>query len=158
MTKAILKEQMERNVSTYVDDIVVVSRKKEAQIQDLAKTFANMHKAQLKLNPKKCVFGAWRGRVLGCLVSAKGIEANLDKINAIVHMKPTRSRKEVQRLTGRIIALNQFMDKLAEWSLSFFKVFKGSDTFEWVSEQQEAFDALKEDIQKLPKLASPQPD
>jgi hypothetical protein len=58
MTKAILKEQMERNVSTYVDDIVVVSRKKEAQIQDLAKTFANMHKAQLKLNPKKCVFGA----------------------------------------------------------------------------------------------------
>jgi hypothetical protein len=51
---------------------------------------------------------------LGCLVSAKGIEANLDKINAIVHMKPTRSRKEVQRLTGRIIALNQFMDKLAE--------------------------------------------
>jgi hypothetical protein len=58
MTKAILKEQMERNVSTYVDDIVVVSRKKEAQIQDLAKTFANMDKAQLKLNPKKCVFGA----------------------------------------------------------------------------------------------------
>jgi hypothetical protein len=58
MTKAILKEQMERNISTYVDDIVVVSRKKEAQIQDLAKTFANMHKAQLKLNPKKCVFDA----------------------------------------------------------------------------------------------------
>jgi hypothetical protein len=47
-------------------------------------------------------------------VSVKGIEANPDKINAIVHMKPPQSRKEVQRLTGRIAVLNQFMAKLAE--------------------------------------------
>jgi hypothetical protein len=48
-----------------------------------------------KLNPEKCVFGVQRGKVLGCLVSVKGIEANLDKINAIVHMKPLGSRNEV---------------------------------------------------------------
>jgi hypothetical protein len=102
MTKAILKEQMERNVFTYVDDIVVVRRKKETHLQDLPETFANMRRAQLKLNPEKCVFGVSRGKVLDCLVSVKGIEANPDKINAIVHMKPPESRKGVQRLTGRI--------------------------------------------------------
>jgi hypothetical protein len=79
---------MERNIFTYVDDIVVASRKKETQIEDLAETFANMRRAQLKLNPEKYVFGVQRGRVLGCLVSVKGIEANPDKINIIVHMKP----------------------------------------------------------------------
>jgi hypothetical protein len=42
MMKAILKEQMERNVFAYVDDIVVASRKKETQLQDLAETFTNM--------------------------------------------------------------------------------------------------------------------
>jgi hypothetical protein len=94
MSKAILKEQMKRNVFAYVDDIVVMSRKKETQLQDLAKTFTNMRRAQLKLNPEKCVFGISRGKVLGCLVSVKGIEANPDKINAIVHMKPPGSRKE----------------------------------------------------------------
>jgi hypothetical protein len=47
---------MERNVFTYVDDIVVANRKKETQIQDLAETFTNMRKAQLNLNLKKCVF------------------------------------------------------------------------------------------------------
>jgi hypothetical protein len=57
MTKATLKEQMEKNVCAYVDDIVVASRKKETQIQDLAETFANMCRAQLKLNHEKCVFG-----------------------------------------------------------------------------------------------------
>jgi hypothetical protein len=43
MTKAILKEQLGINVFTYVDDIVVVSRKKETQLQDLPETFASIH-------------------------------------------------------------------------------------------------------------------
>jgi hypothetical protein len=64
----------------------------------LVETFTSMHRAQLKLNPEKCVFGVQRGRVLGCLVSVKGIKANLDKINAIVHMKPLGSRKELHGL------------------------------------------------------------
>ena len=42
-------------------------------------TFANLRKANLSLNPKKCVFGVHKGKVLGCLVSTKGIEANLTK-------------------------------------------------------------------------------
>jgi hypothetical protein len=50
------------------------------------------------------------------------------------------------------------MEKIAERRLPFFKVLRGSDTFEWGPEQQEAFDALKECIQKLPTLASPQSD
>jgi hypothetical protein len=105
---------VDRNIFTYVDDIVVPSRKKETQIQDLVETFTNMCRVQLKPNPKKCVFGVQSGRVLGCLVSVKGIEANLDKINAIAHMKPPGSRKEVQKLTGRIATLNRFMAKLVE--------------------------------------------
>jgi hypothetical protein len=136
MAKAILKEQMERNIFAYVDDIVVSSRKKETQLQDLAETFINMSRAQLKLNPEKCMFDARRGKLLGCLISVKGIEANPDKINTIVNMKPPGSRKEVQKLTGRIEALNQFMTKLAERSLPFFKVLRGSDSSEWGAEQQ----------------------
>jgi hypothetical protein len=67
---------------------VVASRRKAMQIDDLAETFNNMCNTQLMLNPEKCVFGVQKGKVLGCLVSVKGIEANPDKINAIVHMKP----------------------------------------------------------------------
>jgi hypothetical protein len=95
MIKAILKEQMGRNIFTYVDGIVVVSRKKETQLQDLAETFTSMRRAQLKINPEKCMFGVSRGKVLCYLVSVKGIEANPDKTNAVVHMKPPGSRKEV---------------------------------------------------------------
>jgi hypothetical protein len=114
ITKVILKEELERNVFAYVDDIVAVSRKKKTQLKDLAETFASMQKAQLKLNQERCVFGVSRGKVLGCLVSVKGIKANPDKIKVIACKKPPRSRKEVQKLTGRIAALNWFMAKIAE--------------------------------------------
>jgi hypothetical protein len=77
-----------QNVFTYVHVIVVASGKKETQLQDLAEIFANMRKAQLKLNHEKCIFGVSRGKVLGCLVLVKAIEANPGKINAIVQMKP----------------------------------------------------------------------
>jgi hypothetical protein len=96
MMKAILKDQIHRNVFTYVDDIVVASKTKCTHIEDLAETFANMRGAQLKLNPEKCVFDVHKEKMLGCLVSVKGIEANPDKIKAITHMKPPQSRKNIQ--------------------------------------------------------------
>jgi hypothetical protein len=46
---------------------------------------------------------------------------------------------------------------LAEWSLPFSIVLRGSDCFEWGSLQQKAFDELKEYIQHLPTLSSPEP-
>jgi hypothetical protein len=57
MTKAALKNQVGRNFLSYVDDIVVLSKKKENYLSDLAETFANMREAKLKLNPEKmCVW------------------------------------------------------------------------------------------------------
>jgi hypothetical protein len=122
MAKAALKDQVSRNVLSYVDYIVVVSKKKEKYLTD----FANMWEAKLKLNMKKCVFGITRGKVLRCLVSMKGIEANPDKIRAITQMQPSQSRKDVQKLTGHIASLNRFISKLAERSLSFFTILRGS--------------------------------
>jgi hypothetical protein len=100
MMKAALKDQVGRNVYSYVDDIVVASKKKTTYICDLAETFANMREAQLKLNPEKCVFWVTRGKVLGCLVSMKGIEANPNKIRATTQMQPPQNRKEIQKLTS----------------------------------------------------------
>jgi hypothetical protein len=94
MMKAKPRDQIYRNVFTYIDDILVATKKKSTQIDDLAETFVNMSRAQLKLNPEKCVFGVQRGKVPRCMVSVKGIEANPDKLNAIVHMRHPQSKNE----------------------------------------------------------------
>jgi hypothetical protein len=94
LTKRVLKSQVGRNIFTYVDDIVVASKNKEDHLADLAETFANMRDTRLQLNPEKCVFGVRQGKILGYLVSHRGIEANPTKIQAIINMTPPQSAKD----------------------------------------------------------------
>jgi hypothetical protein len=113
MIAIVLHPQIRRNILAHVDDIVVKSVQRRGHISDLAETFANLRAANLKLNPEKCFFGIHKGKVLGCLVSTKGIEANPDKINALVEMQDPVSVKDVQKLTGRVAALNRFIPRAA---------------------------------------------
>ena len=73
MTKAVLGPQLQKNIIAYIDDIVVISKNKEDHIADLKETFANLREAGLKLNPKKCIFGVSRGKMLGYIIGPKGI-------------------------------------------------------------------------------------
>ena len=74
----------------------------------------------MKLNPSKCVFGVTTGKFLGFMVSQRGIEVNLDKIQAILEMKPSTNIKDVQSLNGKVIALNRFVSRATNKCLPFF--------------------------------------
>jgi hypothetical protein len=91
------------------------------------------------------------------MVSKRGIQANPQKIDALRRMQPPSSRKEVQRLTGRIPSLNRFISKAAERSLPFFKVLRANSTFQWGSEQQQAFDDLKKYLEDAAVMTKPSP-
>jgi hypothetical protein len=129
MMKLILGSQLGRNSSAYVDDIFIMIKKEKDHIADLIKTFDNMRRNGLKLNPEKCIFDIEKGQLLGCMVSKWGIQANPQKIEALRRMQPPSNRKEVQRLTGRIASLNRFISKAAERSLPFFKVLRANSVF-----------------------------
>ena len=155
MIKKVLADQLGRNISAYVDDVVVRSRKKEDHIQDLRETFANLRRHGLKLNPEKYVFGVRRGKLLGCMITERGIEANTEKIEAISRIKPPTMKKGVQKLTGRPALLNRFISRSAKKCLPFFKALKGSGNMQWGEEQSKAFEALKSYIEKLTMMSSP---
>jgi ribonuclease HI len=157
LTKTVLESQVGRNIFTYVDDIVVASKNKEDHLTDLTETFANIRDARLRLNPEKCVFGVRQGKILGYLVSHHGIEANPTKIQAIINMTPPQSTRDVQRLTGRLAALNRFISKSTERSLPFLKTLSGAKDFAWGPEQAAAFASLKQHLSDLAILTSPDP-
>ena len=58
------------------------------------------------------------------MVSQQGIEENIEKVKAILDMTSPRTVKEVQRLTGKITALNRFISKAIDKCLPFFKTLK----------------------------------
>ena len=68
--------QLHRNVEAYVDDIVAKTREYDSFIPDLEETFNSICSFRWKLNPTKCVFGVPSGKLLGFIVSHRGIEAN----------------------------------------------------------------------------------
>jgi hypothetical protein len=155
LTKTVLESQVGHNIFTYVDDIIVASRNKEDHLANLAETFVNMQDARLRLNPEKCIFGVHQGKILGYLVSHRGIEANQTKIQAIINMTPPQSTRDVQRLTGRLAALNRFISMSAERSLPFLKTLHGAKDFAWGLEQATAFASLKQHLSELAILTSP---
>lgn len=82
------RPQIEQNVEVYVDDMLVKSLDEEEHLDDLQETFDTLRRFSMKLNPSKCVFGVSSGKFLGFMVSHRGIEANPEKIKAILNMKP----------------------------------------------------------------------
>ena len=124
LVNKMFNKQIGRNMEVYVDDILVKSKEELAHLDDLKETFVTLKQYQMKLNLSKCVFGVGSGKFLGFVVSQRGIEANPEKVQAIINMASPKTIKEVQKLTGRIVALNRFVSRVMEKCLPFFKTLK----------------------------------
>lgn len=111
----------------------------------------------VKLNPEKCAFGVKTDKLLGFLVSERGIEANPKKIKSIQEMEPPRNACEVQRLTGHLAALSRFLSRSAEQTQPFFRTLRGAEPFQWTEDCQREFQELKLYLAQLPSLTSPKP-
>ena len=125
-------QQIGRNFHVYVDDMLVKSQREEDHLEDLRETFDTLRSYNMKLNLGKCAFAVTAGKFLGFMVSQRGIEANPDKIQAIMEMAPPRNVKEMQSLNGKIVALNRFVSRATDKCLPFFRTLKKS--FEWTAE------------------------
>jgi hypothetical protein len=78
--------------------VVVKTTNEDDLIADLAQTFSNLRHYRWKLNTEKCVFDVPSGKLLGFMVSHRGIKANPTKVDAIRRMnRPTR-KKDVMKL------------------------------------------------------------
>nr|CAE03902.2 OSJNBb0026I12.10 [Oryza sativa Japonica Group] len=157
-TRISLGSQIGRNVEAYVDDLVVKTRNQETLLSDLAETFESLRSARIKLNPDKCVFGVPAGKLLGFLVSARGIEANPEKIRAIERMRPPSKLRDVQCVTGCMAALSRFISRLGEKALPLFKLLKRSGPFTWTEEAERALTQLKVYLSSPPVLVAPEPN
>ena len=131
--------------------MLVKSRKEEDHLDDLRETFNTLRQHNMKLNPSKCAFGVFSGKFLGFIVSQRGIEANPEKVRAILEMSSPRTTKEMQSLTGRVVALNRFVSKSMDKCLPFFKTLKKA--FAWTEECETAFQELKHYLSNPPLLS-----
>ena len=109
-------------MEVYIDDMLMKSVWEVSHLDDLWETFDTLCLYDVKLNPSKCVFGVASRKFLGFMVLQCGVEANPEKVRAIMEMAPLKNIKEMQSLNGKVAALNRFVSRATGKCLPFFKV------------------------------------
>ncbi|GKA71203.1 reverse transcriptase domain-containing protein [Tanacetum coccineum] len=83
-----------RNLEVYVDDLVIKIHMEQEILRDVEETFQTLRKINMKLNPKKCTFGAEEGMFIGHIINMKGIRACLNKVEVVIKLESPRTLKE----------------------------------------------------------------
>nr|KYP67170.1 Retrovirus-related Pol polyprotein from transposon 412 family [Cajanus cajan] len=151
----VFQGQIDRNIEIYVDDMVVKSNSLAEHLTDLAEIFDELRKHNMRLNPEKCTFGVKGGKFLGFMLSARGIEANRDKCQAVLDMRSPSNLKELQRLSGRLVALSRFLPRLGDKISPMTKLLRKASAFAWNEQCEIAFAALKATLVTPPILKRP---
>src|SRR3954469_1683074 len=117
-------DMMHKEVEVYVDDMIAKSENEEDHIRILAKLFQRLRKFQLCLNPNKCTFGVYSGKLLGFIVSKRGIEVDPDKVKAIQEMPSPRTEKQVRGFLGRLNYILRFIYLMTATCAPIFKLLR----------------------------------
>ena len=94
-------DMMHQDVEVYVNNMIVKSRDRSGHLAALERFFERIRQFRLRLNPK-CTFGVTSGKLLGYMVSERGIEAYPDKIRVILDMPTPRIKREIKGFLGRL--------------------------------------------------------
>ncbi|XP_072083612.1 uncharacterized protein [Arachis hypogaea] len=108
---------------------IAKTTRSEDLISNLGNVFTSLRQHDMRLNPLKCAFAMEAGKFLGFMITQRGVEANLEKCQAILQMKSPGCVKDVQRLSGRLTALSRFLGASAARALPFFNLMKKGIVF-----------------------------
>ena len=153
LVNRMFQKQIGATTEVYIDDMLVKSTAADLHIAHLSEAFQTLRNYNMKRNLAKCAFDVSVRKFLGFIVNHRGIEANPDKIKAVLDMPSPSGIKEVQRLIGRIAALSRFVSRASDKCQPFFQVLK--KVFQWDTKCEEAFSALKTYLSSPPILVSP---
>ena len=146
---------LESTMEVYIDDMLVKSKLRPDHAAHLQQTFNLLRKYDMKLNPLKCAFEVSADRFLGFMVTQRGIEANPAQLKAILQSPAPTSKKGIQQLTGRLVALGRFISRFSDHLKPFFTTLRGASHAEWNEECDQAFVAIKQYVTEPPILVSP---
>ena len=123
--------------------MIAKTKEPEDHLACLKKLFDRLRKYKLHLNPNKCIFGVSSGKLLGYIVSQRGIEVDLMKAKAIMDMPPPQTEKEVRGLLRRLQYISRFIAQLTSIYEPIFKLLKKNAQIHWSEECQAAFAKIK---------------
>ncbi|GKC05403.1 reverse transcriptase domain-containing protein [Tanacetum coccineum] len=145
------QSQIGQNLKAYVDDIVVKSKSEREMLTDIAETFDNLIRINMKLNPKKCSFEVEEGKFLGYMVTSEGIRANpAKKGKAMLVHYVSKTLHDAERnyapLEKMALALRHASRRLRSKAEAFGKLAKYSMDLGAYNITYEPYNAIKRQL------------
>ncbi|KAG7674693.1 hypothetical protein KSW81_000333 [Nannochloris sp. 'desiccata'] len=142
-------------VLVYLDDILIFSKNLEEHAQHVRAVLEVLHKNKIQLAPHKCRFGLAEVEFLGHLVSANGIRPDPKKVAAIAEWTAPTNVSELKSFTGAVNFHRRHIEHCASIMAPLNKLTKKETPYIWGTEQQAAFDDLKQALISAPVLRPP---
>lgn len=135
-----------------MDDVLIWGATQGEHDERLRRVLSRLQGAGVTLNDK-CEFSKTRIKFLGQIIQASGVSADPDKVSAVRAMKEPSNITEVRRFLGMTNHLGKFLPHLAEKTRPLRDLLRKSSMWSWGSQQQQAFDSIKQDLTTPPGLA-----
>ena len=141
----------------YLDDVVVISRTFQEQLDNLRKVFQRLREAHLKLNPEKCHLFQKEVRYLGHIVSPSGVTTDPEKLEAVKSWPRPNDKHQLRSFLGLCTYYRRFISGFADIAKPLTRLTEEKRIFEWSPETENGFLALKEALCTAPVLGYPRP-
>lgn len=145
-------------VAVYVDDIVVYSGSKAEHVEHVKAVINRLTALNVVISVKKSRFGQRKVKLLGFIVSGKGLEMNPAKAEAIANWEKPRTVAQLLRFLGTANFYRQFIRDYSTITAPLDKVRKENGVIKWTEKMEDSFESLKQAMTKRVLLAHPRND
>jgi len=139
----------------YLDDIVIYGSSLQEHNKRLTEALQRLRKHNLKLQVEKCEFLRKEVTYLGHIISEDGISPDPAKLSAVKNFPTSKKVKDVQSFIRLAGYYRKFIKNFSKIAKPLTMLTKKDNKFNWNTEQQNAFDSLKEKLTSAPVLSYP---
>ena len=151
----IFSDMVEKTIEVFTNDFSVLGSSFENCLENLRSVLTRCKETNLVLNWEKCHFMVQEGIVLGHRISARGIEVNKAKIEAIEKLPPTSSAKGIRSFLGHAGFYRRFIKDFSQIAKLLSNLLVQGTPFEFDAQCMRAFSVLKDKLVSAPIVLAP---
>ena len=151
----IFSDMVEKTIEVFIDDFSVLGSSFDNCMENLRSVLIRCEETNLVLNWEKCHFMVQEGLVLGHRISARGIEVDRAKIEAIEKLPPPSSVKGIRSFLGHAGFYRRFIKDFSQIAKPLSNLLVQGTPFEFDAQCMRAFSVLKDKLVSAPIVVAP---
>jgi hypothetical protein len=151
----VLRDLVGNECYVFIDDVIVFGKTIEEHASRLEHVLQRHDRANLQLQPSKCVIAKLQVEYLRYIVSRDGIKASPGKTKAVRNYPVPRTNKEIRSFLGLASFYRRLVPKFAQIAKPLTELLRKDTPFLWSERQQSAFNDLKSVLSSDQVLAYP---